>query len=344
MRQKRYRWFPPTDSQQRQKETPDKDNNTIICVSSCSYEFFFIFLLNEEKKFFYSLCPYGSEMKYFKKNTKNNRLAAVLVVLTVAITTTAVLATTTSLSSSFPITSNIAIPAASATPATTGNATNTTSTTITPPASSSSGVELSPQPIYEERSPPGAITPINETHGILTYSGNGMLTLPNTTETINTTHNGTAVLSFTTTSGQGKETIRTEDGSETATATVYEIVQFNNPAALGGEGKGIVTAVFQTNSTGVLAPLNGTIAVGVDNISPTDESHITLWKWESGIPLPTGATTGAEETPQMNTTMTTTTNATTTTTTTAPDTNATTAEGEEATTTPEEEPLEILGQ
>src|SRR5215212_6622506 len=162
----------------------------------------------------------GSEMKYFKKNTKNNCLAAVLVVLTVAITTTAVLVTTSL--SSFPITLNIAIPAA-ATPTTTGNAKNTTSTTITSPASSSSGVELSPQPIYQERSPPGAITPINETHGILTYSGNGMLTLPNTTQTINTTHNGTAVLSFTTTSGQGKETIRTEDG-ETATATVFEIV------------------------------------------------------------------------------------------------------------------------
>src|SRR5215216_5242994 len=146
---------------------------------------------------------------------------------------------------SFSITSSIAIPAASATPATTGNATNTTTTTT------SSQPELSPQPIYEERSPPGAITPINETHGILTYSGNGMLTLPNTTQTINTTHNGTAVLSFTTTSGQGKETIRTEDG-ETATATVFEIVQFNNPAALGGEGKAIVTAIFQTNSTGVL--------------------------------------------------------------------------------------------
>src|SRR5215216_1126052 len=168
----------------------------------------------------------GSEMKKYFKNTKNNYLAVVLV-LTVAITTTAVLVTTTSLLS-FPITSSIAIPAASATPATTGNATNTTTTTT------SSQPELSPQPIYEERSPPGAITPINETHGILTYSGNGMLTLPNTTQTINTTHNGTAVLSFTTTSGQGKETIRTEDG-ETATATVFEIVQFNNPAALGGD-------------------------------------------------------------------------------------------------------------
>jgi hypothetical protein len=71
-----------------------------------------------------------------------------------------------------------------------------------------------------------------------------MLTLPNTTETINTTHNGTAIVSFTTTSGQAKETIRTEDG-ETATIKAYEIIQSNNPAALGGKGKGIVTAVFR---------------------------------------------------------------------------------------------------
>ena len=219
-------------------------------------------------------------MKYFKKNTKNDHIGAVLL-LTVAITATAVLATTTSLSS-FPITSSIAIPAASATPATTtGNATNTTTTTT-----AASQPELSPQPIYEERSSPGAITLINETHGIFTFSGNGMLTLPNTTETINTTHNGTAVVSFTTTSSQGKETIRTEDG-EIATVTIYEIVQFSNPA-LGGEGKGIVTAVFHTDSTGMLAPLNGTIAVGVDEISPIGESHVTLWKWESGIPLSHG--------------------------------------------------------
>jgi hypothetical protein len=281
-------------------------------------------------------------MKKYFKNTKNSYLAAVLV-LTIAITTTAVLAATTttatsSLSSFFPITSSIAIPTASATPATTtGNAANTTSTTTT---TTSQQPELSPQPFYEERSSPGAITPINETHGIYTYSGNGMLTLPNTTQTINTTHNGTVVTSFTTLSGHGKETIRTEDG-ETATATVFEIVQLKNPAALSGEGKGIVTAVFQTNSTGVLAPLNGTIAVGVDEFSLTQESHITFWKWESGIPLPPPMTTTSQEPSMMNTTTTTMTNATTTTN--AANTNATTAEGEETTTTPEE-PLDILGQ
>jgi hypothetical protein len=157
-------------------------------------------------------------------------------------------------------------------------------TTAAATTSSPSGIKLSPQPIYQESSPPGNITPINQTHGILTFTGSGMLTLPNTTQTINTTHNGTAIISFTTSSGYGRETIRTQAG-ETVTATVYEIVQFNNTAAAapeGGGGKGIVTAVFQTNSTGMLTPLNGVIAAGIDDMSPSGESHVTLWRWESG--------------------------------------------------------------
>ncbi|MFL6486469.1 MAG: hypothetical protein ACJ71D_07145 [Nitrososphaera sp.] len=84
-----------------------------------------------------------------------------------------------------------------------------------------------------------------------------------------------------TSSGYAKETIRTETG-ETAVATVYEIVQFNNPTAGGGPGKGIVTAVFQTNSTGTLAPLNGLIAAGIDDMSSSIDK-ITFWRWESGI-------------------------------------------------------------
>jgi hypothetical protein len=200
-------------------------------------------------------------------------------------------------------------------------------TTAAATTSSPSGIKLSPQPIYQESSPPGNITPINQTHGILTFTGGGMLTLPNTTQTINTTHNGTAIISFTTSSGYGRETIRTQAG-ETVTATVYEIVQFNNTAAAapeGGGGKGIVTAVFQTNSTGMLAPLNGVIAAGIDDMSPSGESRVTLWRWESGIPLPTAATTTTtptEEPPLMNTT-TTTTNVTTA------ETNATAAAPEE---------------
>jgi hypothetical protein len=148
-------------------------------------------------------------------------------------------------------------------------------------SSAPSGIKLSPQPIYQQRTKEQGVTPINETHFILTYSGNGTLNLPNSTQTINTTSNGTVIISMPTSSGYAKETIRTETG-ETAVATVYEIVQFNNPTAGGGLGKGIVTAVFQTNSTGPLAPLNGLIAAGIDDMSSSIDK-ITFWRWESGI-------------------------------------------------------------
>jgi predicted lipoprotein with Yx(FWY)xxD motif len=181
--------------------------------------------------------------------------------------------------------STIATPVQATTTTTVSSSTTTTSNnnaTTASASSSSSEVKLSPLPIYEERSPPGNLTTINETHGILTFTGSGMLTLPNTTQTINTTSNGTAIISFATSSGYAKETIRTENG-ETVTATAYEIVHFNNPAAAPeGGGKGIVTSVFQTNSTGMLAPLNGVIAVGIDEMSPSGESHVTLWRWENG--------------------------------------------------------------
>jgi hypothetical protein len=211
--------------------------------------------------------------------------------------------------------SNIA-PSAAATTATTSNTTTT---------SSSLGIDLSPQPVYQERSPEPNITPINQTHATLIFSGNGMLSLPNITQTINTTSNGTGVISFMTSSGYARETIRTEDG-ENATATFYEIVQFNPTAP--GEGKGIVTAAFQTNSTGTLAPLNGMIAAGIDEVTPNGESHVTLWRWESGISNNNNLTDMMAAPPPpvegelpLNTTM--------TNTTTASDTNITRATGEE---------------
>ena len=218
-------------------------------------------------------------MKYLNNKNKNNKnnnypiaaattatISIMAIAIIVALTTTAMTATT---------------PVQATT--TTAAITTSNNTTTAAAATSSSGIKLSPQPIYQERSPPGNLTPINQTHGILTFTGNGMLTLPNTTQTINTTSNGTGIISFATSSGYAKETIRTENG-ETVTATAYEIVQFNNPAAAPeGGGKGIVTAVFQTNSTGMLAPLNGVIAAGIDDMSPSGESHVTLWRWENGI-------------------------------------------------------------
>lgn len=191
-------------------------------------------------------------------------------------------------------------------------ATTTTATAgTTTPSAPSAGIKLSPQPIYQESTPPGRVTPINQTHISATHIGNGTLTLPNSNQTINTISNGTAIASLATPSAIAKTTIRAPNG-ETATITIYEIIQFSNPAEapLGG-GKGIKIIIFHTNSTGMLAPLNGVIAAGINNIQPNGESELTAWKWESGISLPTGNnTTATEQSPSSSLMNTTTTNAT----------------------------------
>jgi hypothetical protein len=151
---------------------------------------------------------------------------------------------------------------------------NTTDTT-------SSGIELSQQPILHERTRAVSETQINYAHVSITYTGNGTLTLPNNNiaPIANFTSNGSALVSFLTQSAQGTETIITGNG-ESATITFYEIVKFN-PATR--EGKGIIIAEVQTNPTGTLASLNGMILVGIDDIQLNGESNITLWEWESGI-------------------------------------------------------------
>jgi hypothetical protein len=145
----------------------------------------------------------------------------------------------------------------------------------------SSGIDLSHQPILQERTRAVSETPINQAHMSITFTGNGTLALPNNNinTIVNFTSNGSALISFVTQSAQGTETITTEDG-ETALLTFYEIVKFN-PAT--SEGEGIILAEVHTNPTGTLAPLNGMILAGIDDIRPNGESNVTLWEWESRI-------------------------------------------------------------
>ena len=211
------------------------------------------------------------------------------------------------------------IPTVTATTATTDDDDDTT--TITTTTSPQAGmIELSPQPVYQERQINLSENPINQTHIQLTTSGNGTITLPNTTETINTTAMGSLLASF---DGAvaGKEVITTEDGSESATATIYAIGRFGME-----EGRGIIIALVNTDSTtGRLAPLDGMILAGLVEFPPEEETAlITLSEWQSGIPLPTTATPEELPPPLMNDTTTTTTTNATTTTTDAADTNAAT--------------------
>ena len=158
--------------------------------------------------------------------------------------------------------------------------------------SPSSGIELSPQPVYQREPSTSGVTPINQTHIASTFSANGTLTLPNTTETINTTSNGSSLTSLATQSAIGKETIMTEDG-ETVIATFYEILEF--PPGAGG-ANGITIAVLHTNSTGTLAPLNGTIVVGTDYLYPISEGFSTYWEWVPTPPMMLSSSTNTNTT------------------------------------------------
>jgi hypothetical protein len=178
---------------------------------------------------------------------------------------------------------------------------------------SSSQIELSQQPIYQDEVRQVSETPINQTHLLSTVSGNGTLTLPNTTEPIRTTSSGNLIVSLkgTAPTAAGEQIVMTEDVSESATATLYEIARFNMQ---DGTGKGIAIAVVHTNSTEMLAPLNGMILAGQEEFRADGSRLVTMWEWESGIPLPTGnttTTTTMEESPPSllnTTTMTNTTN------------------------------------
>jgi len=156
---------------------------------------------------------------------------------------------------------------------------NTMSTTTS--LSSSSGIELSSQPVYQEHVRDVRETLINQTHAHLIVEGNGTLTLPNSAETISTTSTGGGIVSIFSTF-VGKEILTTEDGSENATAISYEIARSDKEQ---GIGKGIAIAVIHTNSTGRLAPLDGMILVGQEEFQPDGRALLTYWEWQSGIPF-----------------------------------------------------------
>lgn len=151
---------------------------------------------------------------------------------------------------------------------------NTTNTT-------SSAIDLSQQPVLQEQTRVESETQINYAYASITFIGNGTLTIPNSNinNRVNFTSNGSALISFMTQSSQGTEIIRTDDGT-TATLTFYEIAKFN---PVTGEGEGIIIAEVSTNPSGPLAPLNGMILAGIDDIRPNGESNVTLWEWESRI-------------------------------------------------------------
>lgn len=117
----------------------------------------------------------------------------------------------------------------------------------------------------------------------VSLSGNGTLTLPNSTQTIAVNSTGSALVNFETTSVIAQEFLTTtEDGSENASATIYEITRHDVQTRTE---KGVVIAIFETNSTtDQLSFLDGMVAVGQADVDEAGNTDITLWEFETGIP------------------------------------------------------------
>ncbi len=147
-------------------------------------------------------------------------------------------------------------------------------------ATSSLTIPIANRPFYSENITVTAQNPINATHVEVSLSGNGTLTLPNSTETIAVNSTGTALVNFDTTSVIAQELLTKEDGSENASATIYEITRHDVNTRTE---KGVVTAIFETNSTGELAFLDGLIGVGQADVDAAGNTDITLWEFETGI-------------------------------------------------------------
>lgn len=147
---------------------------------------------------------------------------------------------------------------------------------------SSVNLPIAYKPFYLENITVTGQTPINATHVEVSLSGNGTLTLPNSTETIVVNSTGTALVNFDTTSVIAQEFLTTGDDGENASATIYEITRHDVNARTE---KGVVVAIFETNSTtGQLAFLDGMIAVGQADVDEAGNTDITLWEFETGIP------------------------------------------------------------
>jgi len=146
---------------------------------------------------------------------------------------------------------------------------------------SSFPLKFSSLPIVDEVVINTGETPINETHTIVTFIGNGTMTVPDTGKTSNQTNHGYAIISPLagspgTLSSYGRETVLSEDDGDTTSFTFYEIIQSDDANPLG---KGVMIAVYDRNATGLLAPFNGMTAIGTHEVPLDPEAFLTLWEW-----------------------------------------------------------------
>jgi len=164
-----------------------------------------------------------------------------------------------------------------------GNSSSNLFTVPSGNATTTASIPVVDTPFYSEHITVTSQNPINASHLQASLSGSGNLTLPNSTETIAVNSTGSALVNFETTSAIVHEFLTTteDEASENASATIYEITRHDVNARTE---KGVVIAIFETNSTGQFAFLDGMIAVGQADVDAVGNTDITLWEFETGIP------------------------------------------------------------
>jgi hypothetical protein len=142
-------------------------------------------------------------------------------------------------------------------------------------------IPVADAPFYSEHITVTGQNPINANQVQVSLLGSGNLTVPNSTETIQVNSTGSALVNFETTSVIAQEFLTAADRSENASATIYEITRHDVKTRTE---KGVITVIFETNSTGQLAFLDGMIAVGQADVDAAGNTTITLWEFQTGIP------------------------------------------------------------
>jgi hypothetical protein len=135
------------------------------------------------------------------------------------------------------------------------------------------------------------VNPVNETYIVISYSGNRIILPPNAAGIINATETGNVTINIQPNGlsiNQGQAVIMTEDGAaaageegggENATIT-FVLLTRTNP---DGSGSGTSVTYFSTNSTGQLAFLNNTVAIGQVEYSPEEGiNRFAEWEWKGG--------------------------------------------------------------
>lgn len=108
--------------------------------------------------------------------------------------------------------------------------------------------------------------------------GNTTISLPNSSETITTNDTGNATITFTQSGGailQAQVFLKSKDGLENATITATEF--FDSESS---PGRGV--ALFSTNSTGKLAPLDGIVAITLDEDQLDGSTQVSFFEWQTG--------------------------------------------------------------